>query len=307
MLKDKRILLTGPAGNIGYPLAGNLAKDNEVWGISRFGDPAERKRVDDLGVITRPIDLGSGDFGDLPDNFDYVLHLGAYIGGNDYDRAVQVNGEGTALLMTHCRKAKAILVMSTTGVYRPNPDPWHAFLETDPLGDNTIPGTPFYAISKTVEEGVTRACARQMNIPTIIVRMNAAYGVTGGGGLPGHYFESIRAGRQVTLRWDPCPYSVINDQDIFEQTEALIDAAAVPAPIVNWGGDEPVTAQQMCQLFGEILGVKPDVVVKEVPGTQRGVIVDKTRRLTITGPAKVPWRDGMKALAEAHLQRKTAA
>ena len=44
MLKDKRILLTGPAGNIGFPLARNLARDNEVWGVSRFGDPAELRQ-----------------------------------------------------------------------------------------------------------------------------------------------------------------------------------------------------------------------------------------------------------------------
>ena len=306
MLKDKKILLTGPAGNIGYPLAGNLAKHNEVWGVSRFSDPAERKKVDDLGVITRPIDLGAAEYGDLPDNFDYVLHLGAYIGGNDYDRSIQVNGEGTALLMTHCRKAKAIMVMTTTAVYKPNPDPWHALLETDPLGDNLVPGVPFYSISKVVQEGVTRAVARQLGIPTIIVRMNAAYGETGSGALPGRHFSQIRNGEEIALRWDPNPYSPIHDQDIFEQTEALLDAAAPSCPIVNWGGDEVVTAQQWCAYFGELLGVTPNVTVKAVPGTQRGVSLDNKKRLAITGPSKVHWRDGMKALAEAHLKRPAA-
>ena len=307
MLKDKKILLTGPAGNIGYPLARNLARDNEVWGISRFGDPAERRKVDDAGVITRPIDLGSGEFADLPDDFDYVLHLGAYIAGNDYDRAVQVNGEGTALLMTRFRNAKAILVMSSTSVYQPNPNPWHPFLETDPLGDNHVPGVPFYAISKVVQEGVARACARQLNVPTIIVRMNAAYGPTGTSDLPRRHFDQIRDGQQVMLRWDPNPYSPIHDQDIFEQTEALLDAAAVPCPIVNWGGDEPVAAQEWCRYFGDLLGVTPDIAVREIPGTQRGVVLDNTRRMSITGPCRVKWRDGMKELAEAHMPRKGAA
>jgi nucleoside-diphosphate-sugar epimerase len=307
MLKDKRILLTGPAGNIGFPLAGNLAKNNEVWGVSRFGDPKERKKVDDLGVITRSVDLGAGEYGDLPETFDYVLHLGAFIAGNDYDRGIQVNGEGTALLMTRFRNARAIMVMTTTAVYKPNPDPWHALLETDPLGDNHVPGVPFYSITKIVQEGVARAVSRQLQIPTIIVRMNAAYGPTGGGALPGRHFDQIRAGEQVTLRWDPNPYSPIHDQDIFEQTEALLDAAAPSCPIVNWGGDEVVTSQQWCQYFGELLGVTPNVVVQEVPGTQRGVSLDNKKRLAITGPSRVHWRDGMKELAEAHLKRPVAA
>lgn len=306
MLKDKKILITGPAGNIGYPLTRELAKSNDVWGLSRFGNPDERKKVDDLGVTTRSVDLGSGEFGDLPDNFDYVLHLGASLSGDDYDRAIQVNAEGTALLMTHCRKAKAVLVMTTTGVYKPNPDPWHAFLETDPLGDAHVPGVPCYSISKITQEAVARACARQMGIPTIIVRMNAAYGPTTNS-LQSRHFDQIREGRQVVLRWDPSPYSPIHDRDIFEQTEALLGAAAVPCPIVNWGGDEAVPAQDWCKYFGEILGVTPDLVVGEFPLSQRGVVLDNTKRIAITGPCLVGWREGMKDLAEARMRRAVAA
>ncbi len=302
MLEDQKILLTGPAGNIGFPLARELAQDNEVWGISRFADPAERARVDEGGVITRPVDLARCEFGDLPDHFDYVLHLGAYIIGDDYDRALQVNAEGTALLMTRYRRAKAILVMSTNGVYQPNPDPWHPYLETDPLGDAHVPGVPTYSISKIAEEAIARACARQMDIPTIICRMNSAYGVTGGGGLPGIYFDKIRAGENVILRSDPNPYSPIDDRDIFGQTEALLDAASPACPIVNWGGDEAVPTQDWCQLFGELLGVAPDVAVVGVPGTQPGVVGDNTRRLAVTGPSRVGWREGMTALAEARRQ-----
>jgi nucleoside-diphosphate-sugar epimerase len=307
VLEDKKILVTGPAGNIGYPLARELAKSNEVWGISRFGDAAARRRVDDLGVTTRSVDLGSGEFGDLPHDFDYVIHLGAHILGDDYDQAIRVNAEGTALLMGHCRTAKAILVMSSTGVYRPHPDPWHAFVETDPLGDALVPGAPFYSLSKIVEEGVARACARQIGVPTIIARMNAAYGETGSGGLPGMQCDLVRDGHQVVLRWEPNPYSPIHDRDIFEQTEALLDAAAPSCPIVNWGGDEPVAAQDWCRYFGELLGVVPDVVVGEFPHSQRGVVLDNAKRMAITGPCRVGWRDGMRELVEAHRRHAPSA
>lgn len=301
VLTDKKILLTGPAGNIGYPLAGALAQDNEVWGISRFGDPAERQKVDDLGVITRSVDLGEGNFDDLPDDFDYVLHLSAFIFGDSYDQAIRVNAEGTALLMAHCRTAKAILVMSSTGVYRPNPDPWHAFLETEPLGDALVPGAPLYSISKVTEEAVARSVARLLGIPTIITRMNAAYGNTGTGGLPGMQFDRIRAGEELVLRWDPNPYSPIHDRDIFLQTEAMLDAASPECPITNWGGDEPVAAQEWCSLFGEVLGATPNVTVGDFPFSQRGVVLDNAKRMSITGPCTVNWRDGMTELAQVRL------
>ena len=42
-LKGCSILVTGPAGQIAFPLAARLARENEVWGIARFADPASRR------------------------------------------------------------------------------------------------------------------------------------------------------------------------------------------------------------------------------------------------------------------------
>ena len=71
-MSGEKILLTGPAGQIAFPLAEYLARDNEVWGIARFGDPEHREKVDAIGVTTRVCDVGDGDFSELPDDFTYV-------------------------------------------------------------------------------------------------------------------------------------------------------------------------------------------------------------------------------------------
>ena len=166
MLSDEKILVTGPAGQIAFPLAESLARDNEVWGIARFGNPATRDEVEAAGVTTRTGDLGGGDFGDLPDDFTYVLHLAALMAPDeDYDEAIRVNAEGTGLLLAHCRKAKAALVMSTQSTYRPHEDPAHVFLETDPLGDAHSLHSPPYSISKIAQEAVARYCARALDLP----------------------------------------------------------------------------------------------------------------------------------------------
>jgi nucleoside-diphosphate-sugar epimerase len=47
-LRGQKILVTGPAGRIAFPLAARLARHNEVWGIARFGDPTGRATVPDL-------------------------------------------------------------------------------------------------------------------------------------------------------------------------------------------------------------------------------------------------------------------
>jgi nucleoside-diphosphate-sugar epimerase len=127
MLSGEKVLITGPAGRIAFGLARSLAADNEVWGIARFTDPATRDKVDALGVTTRVFDIANGNYGELPTDFTYLLHLAADFSPDDYDRALTVNAEATGFLLEHCRTAKAALVMSTVTTYKPHPDPWHAF------------------------------------------------------------------------------------------------------------------------------------------------------------------------------------
>jgi nucleoside-diphosphate-sugar epimerase len=298
VLSDEKILVTGPAGQIAFPLARFLAERNDVWGVARFGDPATRERVEAAGVTTRSCDLGSGDFGDLPTDFTYVLHLATFRhGGLDYDEALRVNAEGTHLLLRHCRGAKAVLVMSTAEVYKPQADPMHVYPETDALGDSNSLFDATYSVSKITQEAVARSCARVYDLPVVIARMNASYGPNGG--LLTYHLDWILAGQPVMVKWDPAMYSPIHQDDINEQTEAMLGAASVPATIVNWGGDEPVAAQTWCARMGELTGVEPHVVVKEVPGGIRGIILDTTRRSAVTGPCRVSWSEGVRALVEA--------
>ena len=156
MLSGEKILITGPAGRIAFGLARSLAADNEVWGIARFSDPATREKVEALGVTTRRSTSPTDEFGDLPDR----LHLPAAPRGRLQRRRLRPRtaGErrGTGFVLEHCRTAKAALVMSTVTVYKPHPDPWHAFREDDPLGDAMAPPSAPYSVSKIAEEAVAR-------------------------------------------------------------------------------------------------------------------------------------------------------
>jgi nucleoside-diphosphate-sugar epimerase len=304
MLSGEKILITGPAGRIAYGLAKTLAPENEVWGIARFSDPSTRDEVEALGVTTRVVDYGDGDFGDLPTDFTYLLHIAADF-GEDYERGLRVNAEGTGLLLSHCRNAKAALVMSTVTVYKPHPDPHHAFREDDPIGDAGLPTPQPYSIVKIAEEAVARYCAREFNLPITIARMGSAYGDRGG--LPLWHLQAIAEGKPVVARWDPLPYSPIHYDDINAQVEALIDAATVPATIVNWAGDVPVTVQEWSHYFGELLGVDVELQVQVVPGASIGSVGDHTKRSSITGPCKVGWRDGFRDMAALYYPDRVKA
>ena len=72
-LKDCRILVTGPAGQIACPLAGRLALDNEVWGIAR--DLGVREFIFRAGPEVRDDHLALNDIAKIPTidiiDFDY--------------------------------------------------------------------------------------------------------------------------------------------------------------------------------------------------------------------------------------------
>lgn len=304
MLSGEKILITGPAGRIAFGLAKTLAPQNDVWGIARFSDPATREEVEALGVTTRAVDLGDGNFRDLPTDFTYVLHI-AVDTGEDYERGLRVNAEGTGLLLSHCRKAKAALVMSTVTVYKPHPEPFHAFTEDDPIGDAGLPTPRPYSIVKIAEEAVARYCAREFNLPMTIARMGAAYGDRGG--LPLWHLQAVAEGKPVVARWDPLPYSPIHYDDINQQIEPLLGVATVPATIVNWCGDVPVTVQQWSAYFGELLGVEARVETQVVPGASIGSVGDSAKRIAITGPCRVDWRDGFREMAAQYYPDRVKA
>ena len=282
-------LVEGTAGNISA-----RQEDGNICVTPSSVDYTEMT-LEDLVVV----DLdGAVVSGERSPSSELPLHLAAYQGnGLDYDYALAVNAEGTGRLLHHCRKARAALVMSTASVYKPVDDCFHPFLETDPLGDTNSSRAPSYAISKIAQEAVARTCARLYDLPVVIARMNASYGANSG--LPTYHLDAIMAGQPVVVRHDPCPYSPIHQEDINDQVDALLAAASVPATVVNWGGDEEVGPHEWCEWFGQLTGREPEVVVKEEPGTLIGSILDNTKRLAITGPCRVGWREGMRSVVAA--------
>jgi nucleoside-diphosphate-sugar epimerase len=152
---------------------------------------------------------------------------------------------------------------------------------------------------------VARYCARQFDLPVTIARMGSAYGDRGG--LPLWHLNAIAAGQPVVARWDPLPYSPIHYDDINAQLEPLLDAATVPATIVNWCGDVPVTVQEWSAYFGELLGTEAQVVTEVVPGASVGSVGDHTKRTSITGPCRVDWRDGFRDMAALYFPDRVKA
>ena len=297
-LEGQRILITGPAGQIAFPLARRLAENNEVFGVARFSDPATRERCESAGIRTAVVDLADPDWSKTPESFDYVLHLAAVIvPGHDYDRSIEINAGGTGHVMSRFRNAKACLMMSTCGVYAPPADYSRPVEEGDPLGGSPQPYAPTYCVSKIAQEAVAKFAAREFGLPTTIARMNAAYGDNGG--FPAMVVDMVLGGVAVPVlpsgHGDVC--SPIHEDDIFDHVPGLLEAAAVPATITNWGGDEGVPVPELVAYVAEKLGREAKVSVG--PEGIHQYWLDPSRRIELAGPCRVDWRDGVDRMIAA--------
>ncbi len=297
-LRDERILITGPAGRVAFPIAARLARDNEVWGIARFGREAERAACEAAGIRTRRVDLAAPDWSALPADFDLVLHFAAAIGTDlSFAEAIRINGDGTGRLMNRFRRARACLVASSRAVYAEPVDPDRIQHEDDPLGgDAPLPYSPTYRVSKLAQEAVASFWSVELALPTILTRLNVVYGDNGG--LPAMLLERMKAGQPIPLGPHGATRAApIHHDDLFAQLPGLIAGAGVPATIVNWAGDEPVGMRELCDYMGRLTGCEPRyVVTPEVSGNRPS---DPALRARLAGPCRVDWRDGIRRMIEA--------
>jgi len=294
-LHGAKIVVTGVTGQVAEPLACALARHNEVYGAARFNDPDARRRLEAAGIRCVAVDLSAGDPAELPADADYVLNF-AVTKTNNWELDLDANSGGLAWLMEHHRDARAFLHCSTTAVYRPMGH--HVFAETDPLGDNhgVWPFLRTYSICKIAAEATARWAARRFALPTTIVRLSVPYGDRGG--WPAVHLHMMIKGSAIPVHVDaPSVYHPLHERDIARMLPAFLDAASVPATIVNWAGDAAVSIEEWCTYLAEITGLAArfEPTDRTIDSGQ----LDLTRMHEIAGPTAVDWKDGMRQMVAA--------
>ena len=195
--------------------------------------------------------------------------------GLDYDHAMRVNAEGTGLLLRtaatprprwSCRRTRC------TGRQR-GPD---ARVPRDRPARRGERGALADVLDVEDRAGGRGPLLRALpsTCPVIIARMNASYGRNGG--LPAHAprrdrwpaTRSRRAGTRARTARSTRTTST-------PRPRALLDAASVPATVVNWAGDERRERAGVGGLHGRADRHRPVVNVVEPPGTLRGSIAER--------------------------------
>lgn len=292
-LEKEKILITGPTSQVAFPLARELARHNDVYGLARFSKDEDRARLEQAGVTPLKADLAEDSLDGIPDDFDYVLNFAVVKTGN-FDHDLAANAESVGRLMYRCRNAKAFFHCSSAAVYEYAGN--KPLAETDPLGDNHRVLFPTYSICKIAAETMVRFGARQWNLPSTIARFSVPYG--NNGGWPWFHLMMMQAGQPITLHPDrPNTYNPIHEDDYMAQIPAMLAIAEVPATVVNWGGHEAVSVEQWCEYLGELTGLEPKLEVTR--DTLGPVPLDLTRMHELVGETRVDWRDGIRRMVEA--------
>jgi len=290
----KKIVMTGASSQVGLPIARALVQaGNRVLALGRYGGKGSRDQVEAVGAEPVVADMAEGRFDDVPVDPDYLLNF-AVLKDGDFETDLRMNAEGIGLLIGHCNRAKAVFHCSSTAVYQSAGH--HLLRETDPLGDNHRVLFPSYSICKIAAEAVVRLAARQWNIPTTIARLCVPYGDNGG--WPYFHLEMMLAGMAIPVSEEESNlYNLLHEDDYVAMLPRLLDAARVPATIVNWGGSEATSIEQWCTYIGELVGVEPRF--EPSANALSSVTIDPAKMHELCGPTRVDWRDGIRRLIAA--------
>jgi len=287
-----RVLVTGATGRVGFPVARRLAEQHDVFGLARCRSEGDRKRLVDAGI--RPVvgDVAALDLGDLPGGLTHVFHAAARFGREADPNWMQIfgtNAQASGRLVAACPDA-AFVYCSSGSAY--------AYQGRRPLTEVDPPGVHLgmYSLSKIAGEEVVKFAAGQCGSPLTIIRIFSTYGPEGGA--PVTRLRQILAGEEVVLHPDsPNNYNPIFEDDYVRLAIRALEVAAPDPVVVNFAGSETVSAEDYCAYLGEL--VHKPVRIRYDSDAPWPLWPDVTRMHAVLGRTEVPWRGGMRRIAEA--------
>jgi len=287
-LTGKRLLITGPTGQVALPVVAAYAKIAEVFALARFLRDETAAEMRDLGAVPIKADLADpATLSAVPADIDYVLNFAVAKSGR-WTKDLQANAEGIGDLMMHLPRAKAVVHFSSAAVYAyGGAEPRR---EDAPLGDNHRSMFPTYSISKIAAETVVRLCARRLGVPATIARLSVPYGDNGG--WPFYHLIMMRSGSPIAVHPErPNRYNLLHVDDYVEKIPRLLAAASVDTTTVNFGGSDAASIEEWCGYLGELTGLTP--TFRDDPEAFGSLCLDTTRMHELIGPTRVDWREGI--------------
>lgn len=264
-------LVTGAAGFIGARTSEMLIQDGHaVIGVDNLNeayDPRMKayrlKRLEALdGFTFRKLDISDKSIVDelKGEELDGVINLAAWAGVRNSVRNpwiyVETNTTGTLNMLELCRQGgiKKFLVASTSSIYGEDPP-----YPTPESASSSEPLQP-YAASKKGAEAMAHAYHHLYGIDVTVVRFFTVYGPAGRPDLSIFRFvQWVSEGRPVRVNGDgeqSRGFTYIDDI----ARGVILALKPLGFEVVNLGGHEVITINNLIKLVEELVGKKADVV-----------------------------------------------
>jgi UDP-glucuronate 4-epimerase len=293
MAERWKVLVTGVTGRVAFPIARELARTHDVYGLARFRNADDDRRVRAVGVTPIAADLASLDVASLPSDITHVFHAGAALhheARTDWQRTFHINAQVSGQLVAQLPNLRGFVYCSTGSAYE--------YQGARPLTEDDPPGIHLgvYSFSKIAGEAVVTFAANEHQVPTTIIRIFSTYGPLGGA--PSDRLDRIVAGKPVRLHPDaPNHYNPIYEDDYVRLGIRALEVGGVPPVVVNWAGSETVTAEDYCTYLGELVG-RPAIIEYDAAAGWP-IWPEVTRMHDVLGRTSVPWREGMRRMVAA--------
>jgi len=315
MGKQKKVLITGGAGTIGYFLGKSLASQGLAVTLA---DNLSRGKIDDeiKALLTKPnvkfvqFDVtDSRQFQQLEKNYDFVYHLAAINGTKNFyeipDEVLRVGVLGVFNILDwfkNLNKGK-ILFTSSNEVYasiinltgRPLPTP-----ETVALGIEDVFNPRWsYGGSKIIGELLFINYAKKYQFPYSIVRYHNSYGPRMGNEhvMPNFFEKIIKKENPFIIYGAENTRSFCYIDDTIRATQLVMESEKTNGEIINIGNDqEEISMINLARKMFEMFDFHPEIDIREAPlGSVLRRIPDlsKIRKLTGYEP-KISLAEGLR-------------
>ena len=296
-MKGKKILVLGASGFVGFSLALELAKTNEVHGIARFRDESVRRLLEDAGVTIIAKDVTKDRLDDVPADYDYVFNELAMLRNCDDSakEAFLANTRFAGDLVEHCRRADGVILASTGAVYKPSTEAWNE--------NGTLSPTNTYSLTKLCGEVLGSYVSEKLNVATCILRYFYPYGPVGIGGILARWADMMHKGMAIPLNRAMVPH--YNPHFISDCIELTIEAARlceVPATIMNVAGTEIKSKIELLDLISEAIGVH--YRIEESEREEWAWVGDVSSMLKSVGEPKVKLKEGIGIMVKQRYSAK---
>ena len=293
-MKGKNVLVTGASGLVAFPVAAQLAKDNKVYALARWSDPAQKRLMEQAGAQAVTFDLANPDLVALPADVDVVINY-AVLPPNFRNMAYDVNTGATGRLARKYRDIEAFVHGSTGSLYEYQGE--RPLTEDDPYGLHSAGEN--YAASKIGAEYLIKHLSEDYQLPVTIVRIFSFYGPRGGGVT--QRVDQVAAGKPVSVY--PGVRNVhtpLYEDDYVEKTIAGRRHRQGRRRDGQRRRVGSCTTQEYCIMAGEICGKEPIFVEN---GKSWPIWADITKMEKLLGPSKVSVREGVRRVLESTDQR----